>query len=299
MCWLAASAAAAVLVAALFVPVAGCNITVPPWINPVDTNAPPAVVTNNLPARTLLGGPHVFFGPAVIHALRLDPEAAMKAMADNGLSFKFDLFGTTDYDMDTIVTRYIVMLKAAERHHVMGCLTLSNGGDLYWDRADAVAYLKPFTDRVLAAANKDMVIVEPVAESSVNKPRQIQYEDYVFQEWHVKRGGAMSWNRSSRPLSLPAGYDVLDYHVLSFDGRKAIPAGIQRAIVSADTTPMVFWLTGKSEYGKQYVPATVYQMVHTCLTEKYWGVDVYPYNFDQMDAASMAEAGRALREFLK
>jgi len=52
MCQLAVAAAAAVFVAALmFAPVAGCNITIPPWIH-TPTNTPPVVVTNEPPVVT-------------------------------------------------------------------------------------------------------------------------------------------------------------------------------------------------------------------------------------------------------
>ena len=176
---------------------------------------------------------------------------------------------------------------------------MSNGNDDYWARGVGLAYFKPAIDKILASAKTDRVIIEAVSESSASKPLQVQFENYVFNEWHVKRGGAMSWNRGSRPTSLPSGYDVLDFHVFNMDQRKSIPKSIARPIVSADTTPMVYWLTGKSEYGTKYVPGTVYEMVKTCLSEKFWGVDVYPGNHDKLDIKSIEAAGKAIKEVLK
>jgi hypothetical protein len=138
-------------------------------------------------------------------------------------------------------------------------------------------------------------MVEAVSESSGLNPLHVALENHSMFRWHDAKCGIMVWNKDARPQGLPVGYDILDYHILKLEDRKAMPR-VARAIISADTTPCIHWLCGAPTCNGPFKPENVYHMTKVCLNEKFWGVDLYPADFTKLDKASMKAAARALRE---
>jgi hypothetical protein len=244
------------------------------------------------PSGTLLGGPHVFFGPSVWDWWRLDPAESMNLLAANGLAFKFEVFGDNPdrYQLPTAVARCKLFCEAARKRGVYGCLTLNNGNDKYFDKKVGLAYFRPGIDEIFEFIDPALVMVEAVSESD-GSPTQSDLEKYSVDQWHARRKGVTVWNRRSRPQGLPAGYDVLDYHIFKLEDRYAAPR-LPRVIISADTTPMIHWLSGKADYRGPYIPARVGQMVSACRVDGRWGIDLYPAGFQSLDKASIKEAGK-------
>ena len=168
-------------------------------------------------------------------------------------------------------------------------LHLTNGNDETITKYGAMNIAKTMIDNLKNDfGTKSNIIICPIAENE-GEPNEDQLVQYCLQNW-VAQGGRLIFNNGGRPRSLPAGYDLLDYHTQ--DGNNDCGPKIGRmTLVDTDNGPIIDYLRYGAAAGKYWGVNRVIDYATRCKNQGN-GLNLYQSSSNLVDAEPLNALGK-------
>ena len=214
----------AVAVFAMASIVVGC-IVLPPVPDPVDPVAPTTTTTTTIPDSAGLVLPEFLCGgigagdwPGLSASTYAD--ALLTAGCNSHLieflapAFDKSPDGYNDLTIKQVTDKVIAWVKTMQGHGVWTCIHVVNGNDEVWQHFSQ-AQMQGAMQRLFAECGTRFIVLIPVAE--MQEDNDNEFASWCVGYWHDRNGGICGWNGRGRPSTVPAGYQVCDYHLQALD----------------------------------------------------------------------------------
>ncbi len=194
--------------------------------------------------------------------------------------------GFNDKNLSQIYSELLKFIKPILKLDLWVTLHLTNGNDATITRFGAENICHEIIDKLIKDIGTKNIIICPVAETSNENNEQFLIS-YCINTWCAK-GGKLIYNGSGRPLSIPANYDILDYHTQ--DHQDLGPSVGRTTLIDTDNSPIIRWLRGGAYDGKYWNKDRVYDFAVKCKA-KGNSLNLYAYQTTSIEEDALKTMG--------